>query len=153
MCNTCSVISSLRDLKQTCWQTGNMNFQNGTNCALQKLLTAVLLPLLRNCGHFYRCNMRFLKASLAQNCRFRWLECFPYAGVEKLFKLSLEVLSLVTFKHHEVGSNPRRGERGEALGSSTSLLDRRRGVFFQEVVTTKKSPLSLRSCSSLHWES
>lgn len=85
MCNTCSVISSLRDLKQTCWQTGNMNFQNGTNCALQKLLTAVLLPLLRNCGHFYRCNMRFLKASLAQNCHFQWLECFPYAGVEKLF--------------------------------------------------------------------
>lgn len=24
--NTCSVISSSRDLKQTCWQTGNMSF-------------------------------------------------------------------------------------------------------------------------------
>lgn len=44
--NTCNIISSLRDLKQTCWQTGNMNFQNGTNCASQQLLTAFLSPLL-----------------------------------------------------------------------------------------------------------
>ena len=43
--NTCDVINRLRDLKQTCWQTGSLNFQNGTNCALEKLLTAFLLPL------------------------------------------------------------------------------------------------------------
>lgn len=108
MYTTCNVISSLRNFKQTCWQTGNMNFQNGTNCALQKLPTAFLLPLLCNCGHFYRHNLRSLKANLAQKHQFQWLEFSLCIREWKIFQLSLEIMVLVIFKYHEVGPDPRR---------------------------------------------
>lgn len=91
--NTCNAINCLRDLKQTCWQTGTMSFHSGTNCALQKFLTVFLLPLLWNCGHFERRNLRSLKVSLVWNHWFQWLEFFPNVRVRNILAFSRDIFT------------------------------------------------------------